>query len=166
MTPSPVTSVTIPGVGRRIKRAAFTKDRVVIREMQFGIILVTGDRQWRHRGLIRRELMRHMPSKILHGGARGADTIAGQVASALGIAVVEFRAQWNVFGRKAGPMRNRAMLAAKPDMVLAFHDDPARSRGTKDCVVEARRQGIPVMLVKTTGFCSWWSGQRWATIST
>ena len=36
------------------------------------------------------------------------------------------------------------MLDQKPDLVLAFHDDLGKSRGTADTVGEAKRRGIPV----------------------
>jgi hypothetical protein len=39
------------------------------------------------------------------------------------------------------------MLAAKPDLVLAFHADLAHSKGTKHMVGIARKAGIPVEII-------------------
>lgn len=50
------------------------------------------------------------------------------------------------------------MLDEKPDLVVAFHDALHRSRGTKDCVEEAQRRGIPVRVFTTTGEV--WPGTR------
>lgn len=84
---------------------------------------------------------------IVHGVARGADTIAGEVAKKLGMSVEEYPADWKKFGRSAGPIRNRVMLDTKPDLVIAFHNNIEESKGTKDCVTEARRRGIPTEVV-------------------
>jgi len=41
------------------------------------------------------------------------------------------------------------MLDEKPDLVIAFHPNLAESKGTKDCVNEAKRRGIPVEVHNT-----------------
>jgi len=38
------------------------------------------------------------------------------------------------------------MLNREPDLVVAFHKDLSRSKGTKNCVYNARRMGIDVMI--------------------
>ncbi|WP_411875336.1 SLOG family protein [Vulcanococcus limneticus] len=47
---------------------------------------------------------------LLHGGARGADAAIDQAASRLGWPVEILRPQWSLYGRGAGPVRNRQML--------------------------------------------------------
>ena len=64
-----------------------------------------------------------------------------------GIVPEHFPADWKANPRAAGPIRNRQMLAAKPDMVVAFHKDLATSRGTKDMVTIARKAGIPTLVL-------------------
>ena len=111
-------------------------------------VLVCGDRNWTWRALME-EHMGKLPkgTTIVHGGARGADTLAGEIGRGLGFEVIVVSAQWEAFGRAAGPIRNREMLNLNPDKVLAFHDDLEKSKGTKDCVTEARRRGIPVEVI-------------------
>lgn len=46
---------------------------------------------------------------VVHGAARGADRLAGEVASDLGIATVVFPADWDRHGRSAGYRRNVEM---------------------------------------------------------
>jgi len=82
---------------------------------------------------------------IVHGCARGADTIAGWLAKRRGLTILEFPAQWNKYGKAAGPIRNKQMLdEGKPDKVFAFYTDKKKSRGTANMVKQAKAAGIPV----------------------
>jgi methylmalonyl-CoA mutase cobalamin-binding subunit len=111
-------------------------------------VLVCGDRRWTDAAAVERELKKFPPGTVvIHGGARGADTIAAQTAARLGFEVIAFPARWELYGRAAGPIRNSEMLAQDPDLVIAFHADLAASRGTKDVVSKARRAGVRVILV-------------------
>jgi len=84
---------------------------------------------------------------IIQGEARGADTIAKNIAVFLGIHVLGFPAQWGLYGKAAGPMRNRQMLdQGKPDLVVGFHDQIHHSKGTKDMLLKAATAGIPSTL--------------------
>jgi len=112
-------------------------------------ILVCGDRRWTDYGMIWKELVERLPIElVIHGGARGADALAGRAARELGIPVSEFPAEWSRYGRAAGPIRNRRMLdEGKPDLVLAFHNDINRSLGTRNMVRQAVEAGVPVEVV-------------------
>lgn len=58
---------------------------------------------------------------IIHGAARGADSLAGQWARDRGIEENAFPADWKKHGKSAGPIRNQRMLVeGRPDMVCAF----------------------------------------------
>lgn len=82
---------------------------------------------------------------IIHGGARGADRLAGQVAESLNIPTEVYQPDWNTHGRKAGILRNQEMLdEGKPDLILAFHDDLENSKGTGHMVKAARQASLPV----------------------
>lgn len=59
-----------------------------------------------------------------------------------------FPADWETFGKAAGPIRNKRMLyEGKPDVVWAFHDDLYKSRGTSDMIARAKKADVPVYLV-------------------
>lgn len=108
------------------------------------LVLVCGDRLWHEVEPIRRRLSFLPPDTvILTGGANGADKIAEQVAEQQGLKVRVFEADWRKHGPAGGPLRNIAMLNEKPDLVIAFHHDLSRSRGTAHCVATARRRKIP-----------------------
>ena len=111
-------------------------------------ILITGDRSWVDRKMIREILETWlMPGDtLIHGGARGVDRLAGEEAEAMGFAVKSVAALWSQFGRAAGPIRNAKMLTEEPYFVLAVHDDLATSKGTADCVNKARKKGLYVFL--------------------
>lgn len=108
-------------------------------------VLVCGDRHWCDGHAIMEEIRRFNPTVLIHGDARGADTLASEAALALEIPIEAYPAQWEKYGRAAGPIRNKQMLdEGKPDLVLAFHADLEKSRGTKNMVNQARKAGIPV----------------------
>ena len=76
---------------------------------------------------------------IVHGGAKGADTLAGQWAQSRNVSVEVYPAEWKKYGKAAGPMRNKRMLEeAKPNYVVAFPGGP----GTKNMVRLAREAGV------------------------
>jgi hypothetical protein len=78
---------------------------------------------------------------IIHGGATGADTLAGEWAAANEVIAIRVPAQWSVHGRSAGPKRNDYMLREfKPDLVVAFPGGD----GTADMVGKAECAGIEI----------------------
>lgn len=122
------------------------------------IILVSGDREWKDEemidtvvaGLVARCEACNEPVRLIHGAARGADSMVQKWDGVQGVVVDPFPAEWSKYrvpsGRKnpAGAIRNRTMLDEKPDLVVAFHDDLSKSHGTRDCVTEAKIRGIRV----------------------
>lgn len=90
---------------------------------------------------------------VIHGAARGIDSIADQVcADYPSMAPIPMPAQWNLYGNKAGPIRNEQMLIVLMKLqnhgytvsVLAFHDQIGESKGTKHMVNTALKVGIEV----------------------
>jgi hypothetical protein len=106
-------------------------------------VLVCGSRDWGDGLAIYRRLC-DLPggSVVVHGGARGADATAGKAADILGYDVEVFPADWDRYGKRAGFLRNVAMLETGPGLVLAFQSN--NSRGTQHTINEARKRGIPV----------------------
>lgn len=92
------------------------------------------------------DLMRHFgcPAEIVHGAARGADSMADALGARLAVTVRRFPADWQKHGRAAGIIRNREMLATKPDKVVAFPG----GRGTANMVEQARGAGIAVVEIR------------------
>lgn len=78
--------------------------------------------------------------ELIEGGAKGADQLAFQWASANNVKVIEVPANWSKFGKKAGPLRNQEMLDLCPGAVIAF---PGNT-GTAHMTSIARKAGIKV----------------------
>ncbi len=78
------------------------------------------------------------PTKIIHGGAKGADRWAGIWAEKRRVEchVEHATGAWPA----AGPRRNQRMVDMKPDAAVRFPGD----RGTADCVGRCERAGVPV----------------------
>lgn len=111
-------------------------------------VLVCGDRAWDDRERIETRLA-ELPHEtvIVEGGAPGADSLAREIATSLGMVTETHPADWPRYGRGAGPKRNQEMLDSGVGRVIAFHRDLGRSRGTADMVRRAKRAGIPVEVI-------------------
>lgn len=78
---------------------------------------------------------------IMHGGATGADRLAGEWADLTNTAKMIFPANWGKYRKAAGPLRNQQMLDdGKPDLVVAFPG----GAGTADMVRRAKAASVPV----------------------
>ena len=79
---------------------------------------------------------------LIHGAARGADTLAEFWAITHRVRPQAYAADWKRLGRSAGPRRNEHMLVdGKPMLVVAFKGD----NGTKNMIDIARRAGVEVI---------------------
>ena len=112
-------------------------------------VLICGDKEWKDIQKILQRIMKLPPhSIIIHGSARGADIIAGEVARELHLRVQSCPADWSRYGRAAGPIRNRQMLDLEPHLVIGFHSDIGKSKGTADMLKIARAAGIETELIE------------------
>lgn len=116
-------------------------------------VVVTGSRDWNDWDAIEEQLSRLLSLverpedlQVIHGDARGADKMCQYKARQRGAQVLAVPAEWDRLGKRAGHVRNTAMLDLEPDEVVAFWLD--RSRGTADCIRQAREAGIPVTIVE------------------
>ena len=80
---------------------------------------------------------------VVTGGARGADEFGYQYARHNGVSVFVFNADWDKYGRGAGPIRNEQM-AALADMYILFPG----SRGTYDMKCRASNHRLKIIEYK------------------
>lgn len=111
-------------------------------------VLVCGGRDYEDRGSLFKVLDAahyYNPFEcLIHGAARGADTLAGDWALARDVLCNAYPADWEKDGRSAGPVRNQRMLdQGKPDMVIAFPG----GRGTADMIRRAEAAKVPVVRI-------------------
>ena len=115
-------------------------------------VLICGDREWCNRSVIMKVIQELKPKIIIEGGCRGVDTLARECANILHIEVHEYRAEWQRFGRAAGPIRNKEMIEeGRPSLVVAFHNNLDKSSGTKNMVKQAKKYYIPVKIYNSKG---------------
>lgn len=116
-------------------------------------ILITGSREWVDEQQIYLAIFHWVqeactvpePIIIVHGDAsRGADRMARDIARRVPWLDEEpHPADWESYGRAAGPIRNQEMVDSKPDVCLAFIR--GESTGTKHCADQAAKAGITVI---------------------
>lgn len=114
-------------------------------------ILITGSRAWNDYGKLSKVLTTEVSRAIklgldvviVHGSCpTGADAMAQRWCEANGVDFERHPADWSQ-GKKAGPLRNQAMVDLGADVCYAFPKDS--SRGTRDCMKRASKAGIPVV---------------------
>lgn len=111
-------------------------------------VLVTGSRDWAAGGQVRVELYHlwwlHGSLVVVHGSCpTGADAFAEEWVSLTrrhGNRSESHPANWNKYGKAAGPIRNRAMVEAGAEICLAFIRNG--SRGASHCADLAEKAGI------------------------
>lgn len=81
------------------------------------------------------------PATFLEEKLQGADRHADTWARKNRVRVTRVPAYWKTFGRRAGPLRNRALVAMAPDYCVAFPG----GAGTLNARKEAGLAGIPVL---------------------
>lgn len=80
-------------------------------------------------------------SEIITGDAGGADKLARWWAHKNNIPLSVFYAQWHIYGKTAGPMRNEIMAEEYPTVGVAFPG----GKGTKDMTRRLIAKGIIIM---------------------
>lgn len=92
------------------------------------------------------------PLLVIHGDGNGLDQILKnwalrQKAAGHNIDQKPYPADWHIWGRRAGFLRNATMWATNwhhTDLCLAFPGPPGQSPGTANCVDLAGTYGCPV----------------------
>ena len=111
-------------------------------------ILVCGGRNFNDHALLSGVLLEQLKEgdfHLIHGGATGADELAGKWGSAYGLPVTAYYADWAQHGKAAGPIRNKQMLdEGKPSLVIAFPG----GKGTSNMLWQAKAAGIPTMEIQ------------------
>ncbi len=82
-------------------------------------------------------------TKIVSGGATGADSIAQDFAKDHNIPFEVFEADWKTFGKAAGPIRNTQIIKAA-DLIIAFDTG---GPGTRNAIGQARKLDKQVIIV-------------------
>lgn len=112
-------------------------------------VLICGDREWTDiYRIVQRIMQLPAHSIIIHGDCRGADKLAGFAAEEMHLRVRVYPADWERYGRGAGIIRNKQMLDQKPHLVIGFHRNIKKSKGTANMLKIAREAGIETELIE------------------
>lgn len=111
-------------------------------------VVVAGTRKFDDYKRLSYELDKFLKGKenvtIVSGTARGADRMGEQYAAEHGIKLERFPAEWGIYHKGAGPIRNMKMVQSA-DAVVAFWDK--ESSGTKNIIDCARQEHIPCIVI-------------------
>lgn len=110
------------------------------------VVLVTGGRGYQNRAYVWRALSalhaRRRITKLVEGGASGADQHAREWARANGIDPTTCDANWQRYGGHAGRVRNVQMLREhRPQLVVRFPG----GTGTRHMARISEAAGVPVL---------------------
>ena len=118
-----------------------------IEEKEFRVV-VAGSRNFDDYKRLSDELDRYLAGKqrvtIISGTARGADRMGERYAAEHGLKLEQFPAEWGIYHRGAGPIRNMQMVQSA-DAVVAFWDN--KSSGTRNIIDCARTENIPCKVI-------------------
>ena len=111
-------------------------------------VVVAGSRNFGDYERLSAELDKFLKGKknvtIVSGTARGADRMGEQYAATHGYKVEQFPAEWGIYHKGAGPIRNLKMVQSA-DAVVAFWDN--QSSGTRNIIDCARQENIPYKVI-------------------
>jgi hypothetical protein len=112
-------------------------------------VIVAGSRDFNDYNLLQATLDKLLSNKkkviIISGTTRGADRLGEQYAKERGFAMVQFHAQWDIYGKRAGYLRNEEM-AQNANACVCFWDGV--SRGTSHMIDLAKRYSLDTRVIK------------------
>ena len=110
-------------------------------------VVIAGSRDWTDGAMIFDVLRtREEVDTVWDGECRGADEFGYLSARLLRRDSARWPANWDRYGRSAGPVRNGQMVKARPDEIWIFHHEIGNSKGSRDLAEQAIADGIPVTL--------------------
>ncbi len=90
------------------------------------------------------------PIEIVSGHAPGADTLGEKFAKAYDYPLKIFPAEWDKYGKAAGPIRNEQMAkyAAEADMGILIAFPIGESKGTRNMIKLAQQYGLEICVIE------------------
>jgi len=82
-------------------------------------------------------------TEIVSGCARGVDTLGERIAEEYNIPVKKFPADWEKFGKAAGPIRNIQMAEYADGLVAVLVET---SKGTRSMIKEATKRNLIISI--------------------
>lgn len=117
-------------------------------------VIIAGSRDFNNYNLLNSTISNYLKEntnnvEIISGTARGADQLGERFANEYGYQIKRFPANWNLYGKSAGPIRNKSMAeyaAQEQGVLFAFWN--GKSKGTKSMINFAEKYGLDVHVVR------------------
>ena len=113
-------------------------------------LIIAGDRNFTNYNLLTAKVNKILSNtdintvEFISGGARGADRLGEIYARRRGKTPKIFNAEWQKYGKMAGPMRNGRM-ARNATHLIAFLR--IGSRGTANMIKQAQENGLKIRII-------------------
>lgn len=113
-------------------------------------VVICGCRDFYNYDFLKEKCLYYLQNKmpnvlVISGAASGVDTLGEQFANEFGLKIERHPADWNRYGKRAGPIRNEEMVKIC-DGVIAFWD--GQSRGTKTTIDFCKQYNKRCIIVK------------------
>lgn len=109
-------------------------------------LLVCGSRYYSNSSTVASVLDEYDITEVICGDCKGADSLARTYCIKNSIKCTVFKAEWDLYGKAAGPIRNKKMVQYVNDdaVVIAFDSS---GRGTTSTVNMAKKRGLKVIII-------------------
>lgn len=116
---------------------------------------ITGSRDFSNVSLFRSTIRKYLSDiedeiEIVSGGCSGADTMGEWFAEDNDLKLTVFEADWDKYGKAAGPIRNEQMAkyAAESDRGILIAFPIGKSPGTRNMIKLANQYGLEVYVAE------------------
>jgi predicted polyphosphate/ATP-dependent NAD kinase len=121
--------------------------------MEMRIVIITGGRNYRDFARVSQILSKLNLDLLIHGGCpSGVDRFGEDFAKEFGKDSKVFEADWEAFGKFAGPKRNKEMMAFGKEMVEKGHKVVVIAfpggNGTANAIENAKKLGLKVFRMR------------------
>lgn len=114
-------------------------------------VIIAGGRDFNDYELLKSKCLSLLRNKmdecdvqIVCGCARGADTLGKQFAEEFGLKVLEYPADWDKYGKKAGYLRNEEMAKVGNALIVFWN---GKSKGTGHMIDLAKKYKLDIRIV-------------------
>lgn len=115
-------------------------------------LIIAGSRTFQNYDLLELEVKRFiyenkiiLPVSIVSGKAQGADSLGEKFAKKYNFPIIEMSANWNEYGKVAGPIRNEEM-AKISDACIVFIEH--QSKGSLNMIENAKKYNLILKVIE------------------
>ena len=111
-------------------------------------VIIAGSRNFNDYGILKKKLNAILKNQkevtIISGTANGADKLGERYANDNHLKLEQYPAMWDLFGKKAGYMRNEEMVKVA-DAAIVFWD--GKSKGSKHMIDISKKYNLKLRII-------------------